>query len=332
MRIIVTGGCGYIGTSLVPALLAQGHRVHVMDAMWFGNLLDPHPHLTIQEADIRELNEIPPTDAIIHLAGVANDPCGELDPKLSWEVNALGTMRLCDLAYRRNIKRFILASSGSVYGIQGNEAVREYASLRPITEYNKTKMVAERVVISYAATMNPQIVRPGTVCGVSARQRLDVVVNAFTIQALDKGAIRVNGGEQMRSHIHIKDMVRVYLFLLANPQVSGIYNAGFENLTIEAVAGMVAEETGAYVKFTETNDIRSYCQDSSRIINAGFAPLHCVREAITDLCAAYKNGLRDDDAHYNLRVMNENGAGARVLRHSPLRPHPASQASAVVGG
>ena len=142
MKIFVTGACGYKGSVLVPKLLKAGHQVVAFDIMWFGNFLDPHPDLTVVQGDVRAPDAIDLTgiDAIIHLSSVANDPCGDLDPKLTWEISCLATMQLADRAYRHGIKRFIYASSGSVYGVKEEEQVTEDLELLPISEYNKTKM------------------------------------------------------------------------------------------------------------------------------------------------------------------------------------------------
>ena len=155
MKILVTGACGYIGTVLVPKLLAQGHDVIGFDIMWFGNFLQSHPRLKVVKGDVRHSDEIDldKVDAIIHLASVANDPCGDLDPKLTWEVSCLATMQLAEKAVRKGVKRFIYASSGSVYGVNGDPQVNEEIGLEPISEYNKTKMVAERVLLSYEKDM-----------------------------------------------------------------------------------------------------------------------------------------------------------------------------------
>src|SRR5437016_2852664 len=174
MKIFVTGACGYKGTVLVPKLLSGGHDVVAFDIMWFGNCLQAHPRLQVVKGDVRETDSIDLSgiDAIIHLSSVANDPCGDLDPKLTWEISCLATMQLADRAMRHGIKRFIYASSGSVYGIKDEEQVTEDLELLPISEYNKTKMCGERIVLSYQDDMVVQIVRPATVCGFSPR--LDV--------------------------------------------------------------------------------------------------------------------------------------------------------------
>ena len=168
-------------------------------------------------------------DTIFHLANIANDPSVDLNPYSSWEVNVLAGMRLIDRAARQGVKQFIFASSASVYGLKSEPRVTEDLELVPISEYNKTKMVAERVVMSYADAMVTTIIRPATVCGYSPRMRLDLVVNLLTMQALTKGAITVLGGDQTRPNIHIDDLVDLYLFAFER-RLAGVYNAGFENL------------------------------------------------------------------------------------------------------
>ncbi|OGS34699.1 MAG: oxidoreductase, partial [Elusimicrobia bacterium RIFOXYC2_FULL_34_12] len=216
MKILLTGGCGYVGTVLTEKLLEKGHDVTVVDAMWFGNYLKPQKNLTIIKEDIRNTENIllKGIETIIHLANVANDPCVELDPRLSWEVNTLATMQLIDKAVRLKVKQFIYASSGSVYGVTDEPKVTEELELKPISEYNKTKMVSERVLLSYKDEMIVQCIRPATVCGYSPRMRLDLSVNMLTMQAITKGVITVFGGNQVRPNIHVQDMVDVYLYML----------------------------------------------------------------------------------------------------------------------
>src|SRR3954453_19269085 len=241
MNILVTGGCGYKGTVLVPKLLQAGHRVTVVDIMWFGNFLRAHPNLTVIRGDVRFPEQVPLAGihAIIHLSSVANDPCGDLDPKLTWEISALATMQLADKAVRQGVKRFVYASSGSVYGIKDEPQVTEDLELKPISEYNKTKMVAERVLWSYRDDMAVQMIRPATVCGYSPRMRLDVSVNMLTMQALAKGRVTVFGGAQTRPNIHIEDITDIYLFMLDHPECLGVFNAGFENISILEIAELV---------------------------------------------------------------------------------------------
>ena len=307
-HILVTGGCGYKGTVLTQELLKHGYIVTVFDIMWFGNYLEPHENLKIVQGDIRDTDSIPTNgvDAIIHLANVANDPCGDLDPKLSWEINVLAGMGLIEKAIQDNVEQFIFASSGSVYGVKDEPDVTEELSLVPISDYNKTKMIAERLFLSYKKQIAVQIIRPATVCGYSPRQRLDVAVNLLTMLALKKGHITVFGGDQTRPNIHMKDIVRVYLHFLKKPELTGIYNAGFENISILDIANMVREVIPAEVEISESNDPRSYRQNSDKLLSTGFNPEFGVLDGIKEIKEAYEQGLIDDyDNCYNVRTMKK---------------------------
>ena len=309
MKLIVTGACGYKGNVLVPKLLNAGHHVTALDIMWFGNDLQDHPNLEVRQFDVREPEDLDlhGYDAIIHLSSVANDPCGDLDPKLTWEVSCLATMRLADKAVRQGVKRFIYASSGSVYGLKDEEHVTEDLELVPLSEYNKTKMVAERVLMSYSEQMKVQIVRPATVCGLSPRMRLDVAVNMLAMQALTKGAITVLGGEQTRPNIHVDDITDLYIFLLDRPDVLGIYNAGFENLSIKTIAEKISEHIPATINIQPSDDPRSYRINSDKILAAGFRPKKTVSNAISEVAEAYRSGaLKNEDRFYCLKWMSEN--------------------------
>jgi nucleoside-diphosphate-sugar epimerase len=306
VRLLVTGACGYKGSVLVPRLLAAGHRVVALDTMWFGNFLAPHPSLTVVQADVRDADRIDlrGVEGIVHLASIANDPCGELNPKLTWEVGALATMRLADLAVRSGVRQFVYASSGSVYGIKSEERVTEDLTLEPVSDYNKSKMVAERVLLSYADRMAVQIVRPATVCGYSPRMRFDVSVNMLTMQALTRGEVTVFGGDQTRPNIHIEDVADVYLHFLARPELTGTYNAGFENLTIREIAERVTRHVPARITVTPSDDPRSYRLSSEKLLATGFRPRRTVDDAIGDLVRRHAEGtLRDEDRFHNLRWM-----------------------------
>ena len=308
MNILVTGGCGYKGHVLVPKLLEQGHKVKVVDIQWFGNYLKPHLNLDVIKLDIRELeityfNDI---DTVIHLAAVANDPCSDLDPKLSWEVGSLATMRIADFASKAGVKQIIYSSSGSVYGVKNEPNVTEDLDLDPISEYNKNKMVSERVLLSYADKLIIQIIRPATVCGLSPRMRLDVAVNLLTMQALSKKKITVLGGDQTRPNIHIDDITDIYLFFLDNPQFTGIFNAGFENISILEIAKSIEKILKVPIVIKPSNDPRSYRIDSSKLLNLGYKPKKNVSKAIEELINAFNaKRLVDEDICYNLRWMQQ---------------------------
>ncbi|HEV7693325.1 MAG TPA: SDR family oxidoreductase [Hyphomonadaceae bacterium] len=314
MHVFVTGACGYKGSVLTPKLLAAGHKVTAFDIQWFGNQLVPHPNLKVVRGDVRNPDEIDLTgvDAIIHLSSVANDPCADLDPTLTWEISCLATMQLADKAQRHGIKRFIYASSGSVYGLKEEEQVTEDLELVPLSEYNKTKMCGERIVLSYKDDMVVQIVRPATVCGFSPRMRLDVAVNLLTMQALSKGQITVLGGDQTRPNIHIDDITDLYLFLLDHPEATGVFNAGFENISILDIAQMVKKHLDVEIVVKPSNDPRSYRVNSDRLLAAGFRPKKTVEDAIKELIGLHRQGvLKDEDKSYNLRWMQSHVAEVR---------------------
>ena len=306
MKILLTGGCGYVGTPLAQRLLEMGHDLTVVDVQWFGNYLKPAKGLKVIQADIREVDRIPfdGVEAILHLANVANDPCADLNSKLNWEVNTLATMFLVEKAIRHGVGQFVYASSGSVYGVKEEPEVTEELSLVPISDYNKTKMVSERVLLSYADKIRTTIIRPATICGYSRRMRLDLSVNMLTMQALTKGKITVFGGNQTRPNIHLRDMIRVYEHFLAKPELTGIYNAGFENISILEIAQMAKSRIPADIMVSESNDPRSYRLSSKKLLATGFSPKFGVQDGIREVMEAFAAGeLKDEEHWYNIRTM-----------------------------
>lgn len=293
MRVLVLGGAGYSGSVLVAKLLERGDEVTVVDSFWFGDWLADAPNLRKVAGDVRNPEAFPlgPFDALIHLANIANDPGVELSPVLSWEVNVLATHLIAQWAVTQSVPHVIFASSGSVYGVKEEEHVTEDLSLVPISAYNKTKMVAERVLLSYADSFRLHIVRPATICGVSPRMRFDLTVNMLTLQGVRDGRITVFGGAQVRPNIHLDDLVDVYLHFLSNEQVkSGIYNAGFENLSVSEIARLVAEKTSAEIVVSESNDPRSYRLDSTKLLDTGFSPRYGVETAINEVTEFVASG------------------------------------------
>jgi nucleoside-diphosphate-sugar epimerase len=193
-----------------------------------------------------------------------------------------------------------------VYGVKEEAQVTEELELKPISEYNKTKMVGERVLLSYQDDMVVQIVRPATVCGYSPRMRLDVSVNLLTMQALSKGKITVFGGDQVRPNIHIDDITDVYLHLIDHPEVTGVYNAGFENTSIMDIAKLVTKYIPVEIAVTESNDPRSYRINSDKLLATGYKPKKTVDDAIREVIEQYRAGvLKDKDHFYNLRWMEK---------------------------
>ena len=311
MKFIITGGCGYIGTNITKHLLEKGHRVTIIDNLWFGNKLKKNKNLKIIKEDIRNFDKlnIKNTYAIIHLANIANDPTVELNPTLSWEVNVLASKLIADHAINNKVKKIIFFSSGSVYGVKREHKVTEDLKLNPISVYNKTKMIAERVFLSYKNNIDIKCLRPATVCGLSERLRLDVTVNKLTFDAFYKRKIFVDGGSQVRPNVNLKDINRVVdHFLFSKKKFNNdIYNMGFENYSILKIAKKIQNKTGAKLIINKSIDIRSYRQDSSRLIKTGFKPFFTVDNAIDELIEYFKKNKKSKfgTQNFNLKKMRE---------------------------
>lgn len=298
-RVILTGADGYIGSQLLKRLRDNGHTVLALDIGWFSGK---------QGFDVRRYTGFEGYDAILHLAAIANDPTTSEWPVLSWETSVLATQQFCQqMIQTKTCHRFIYASSVSVYGADRGRVV-ETDDLRPLSMYNKIKMCAERVLLSYKDMLNVQIVRPATVCGLSPRMRLDVSVNMLTMQALTTGKITVHGGAQMRPSIHIDDMCDLYLFLLDHPHIYGTYNAGFENLSLMDIAKKVQAVVPCEIVVTEQRDARSYQVNSDKLLTTGFSPKKTVDDAIEEIVAAHAAGaLKDEPRFHNLQWMRQIG-------------------------
>ncbi|WP_078130248.1 NAD-dependent epimerase/dehydratase family protein [Leptospira alexanderi] len=317
--IYITGGAGYVGAMLVPRLLNEGYKVTVLDLMIYGeDVLKEHPNLTKIQGDIRDQNvlnqTIPGHDSVIHLACISNDPSFELNPDLGKSINLDAFRPLVEISKKNRVKRFIYASSSSVYGIKDEPNVTEDFSLEPLTDYSKFKADCEKILAEYQTDdFTTVTIRPATVCGYSPRQRLDVVVNILTNLAYHKREISVFGGAQLRPNIHIDDMVDAYLVLLRAPKekVAGeIYNAGYLNFTVSEIANMVKEVVGEDVKLvtTPTNDNRSYHISSDKIYNQlGFRANRSIKLAAEDLKKAFDSGLLPnsltDEKYFNIKRM-----------------------------
>ncbi len=323
-KILVTGGAGYVGAVLVPKLLDKGYDVTVIDLYLYGDdVLDSvkdNPGLKQVKGDIRDRNllkkEMQGTDAVIHLACISNDPSYELDPDLGKSINYDAFIPLVDIAKQNKVKRFVYASSSSVYGIKGEDQVTEDLPLEPLTDYSKFKARCEEVLLKEATNdFIVTVIRPSTVCGYSPRLRLDLTVNILTNHAINKGQITVFGGEQKRPNIHIQDMTDVYLFLL---EQSGskinrkIYNVGYENYRVREIAEIVNRSLGGDIpiKTTPTDDNRSYHVSSRKIRDElGFESAHTIEEAVLDLKNAFEAGKipepMDNIRYYNIKTMQD---------------------------
>jgi nucleoside-diphosphate-sugar epimerase len=322
-RVLVTGGAGYVGAVLVPKLIAAGYQVTVLDLYMYGeDVLKSARGASLREVkgDIRDAEVVKQAlqgcDAVIHLACISNDPSFELNPDLGRSINLDAFVPLVRASKAVGVKRFIYASSSSVYGIKDGVEVTEDLSLEPLTDYSKFKAECEVLLEQERAPgFTTVTIRPATVCGYSPRQRLDVVVNILTNLGVHKGEVSVFGGSQLRPNIHIEDMADAYMLLLLAPdeKVNGkVYNAGYENHSVMQLAEMVQRNVGPHVqlKVQNTNDLRSYHVSSKKIKDElGFEASHSIEEAVIDLIKAFKDGRlpnsMDDPRYFNIKTMQK---------------------------
>lgn len=321
-HVLVTGGAGYVGSALVPALLARGYRVTVLDLYLYGTeIFAEHRGPALREivGDIRDPEvvgwAVEGVDAVIHLACISNDPSYDLDPALGRSINYDAFRPLVRAAKAAGVKRFVYASSSSVYGVKAERDVHEDLPLEPLTDYSKYKALCEEILAEEREPgFTTVTVRPSTVCGWSPRLRLDLVVNILAAHAWHNRKIRVFGGDQMRPNIHIADMVGVYLDLLDQPDeaIDGdVFNAGYENRTVNELASLVRDTVGGSIdiEVVPTDDNRSYHVSSAKMRRVlGFVPRFTIEDAVRDLCEAFaagKVGAMNDPQYHNIQRMRD---------------------------
>lgn len=327
--VLVTGGAGYVGAVLTPRLLAAGYHVHVLDLYIYGeevlNGCRGHAGLKEFKADLRDERAVAEAvkgcDAVIHLACISNDPSFELNPQLGKSINFDCFAPLVKISRDAGVRRFIYASSSSVYGVSEVPNVTEDHPLKPITDYSRFKADCEPLLLEQqAGDFTTLVLRPATLCGYSPRQRLDLTVNILTNHAVNKGVITVFGGTQLRPNFHIDDMVDLYLQVLAEPaeRIAGkIFNAGYQNesvanlaLIIKRVVEAELQRSDIQIVTTPSDDLRSYHISSDKIRRElGFAPQRTIEDAVRDLVQAFRDGRLpgslERSKYFNIKRMQE---------------------------
>lgn len=319
-KILIIGGGGYVGSALADYLCKKGYEISIYDLFIYGeDVFNSKDKLNIIQGDIRDQKKLAKTiegnEILIHLACISNDPSFELNPKLGKSINFDAFEPVVKLSVEKGIKRFIYASSSSVYGIKNEKNVKEDMSLEPLTDYSKYKVQCENILLNYKSNnFEIVIIRPATVCGYSKRQRLDVIVNILSNLAYHKREIYVFGGEQLRPNIHITDMIRAYEVLIDadKDRVNGeIFNAGWENKSVNEIANTVKKNMGNDIKITRTstNDNRSYHISSEKIKNIlNFETKFTIDDAVKDLKNAFEKKLLkntlSNELYFNIKRMN----------------------------
>lgn len=325
-KVLITGGTGYVGTLLVPQLVEEGYDVKVYDTMYFGCELQEGPGLELIQTDIRDTEAFKKAcddvDVVIHLACISNDTSFQLDENISKTINYDCFEPMVIVAKEMGVKRFIYASSSSVYGVSDAPDVKEDHPLVPLTLYNKFKGMCEPLLFKHKSEDFVCVtIRPATICGYSPRMRFDLSVNILTNHAVHANKITVLGGEQKRPNLHIQDMCDLYKLMLTAPsdKIQGeIFNVGFQNLKIKEIARVVKEtveeefpENGSItIETKESNDLRSYHINSDKIYDIlGFKPKKGIVNAVRDICKAIKRGEFSDSfaskEYVNVEVLKE---------------------------
>jgi nucleoside-diphosphate-sugar epimerase len=322
--IFITGGAGYVGSYLVPEFLKLGYKVTVYDIMYFGDDFLPkeNPNLKIIKGDIRDSKKLESAcrdhEFFLHLACISNDASFELDEQLSTSINLDAFEPMVIAAKKSSIKRFIYASTSSVYGVSDKKDVKEDHPLVPLTLYNKYKGLCEPLLFKHTdKNFEGVIFRPATVCGYAPKLRLDLSVNILTNHAVCNKKIMVFGGDQLRPNLHVKDYCDAVKLLITAPSnkiKNEIFNVGYQNMSISEIAILVkkvVEETfpdnkKIEIEKTKSNDNRSYHINSDKIFNRlGFKAKRNIEEAVRDLCISFKQGLIkesfENDFYYNVR-------------------------------
>lgn len=302
-EILVTGGAGYLGSHLVELLLSNNYKVKVLDNLSFGDnalkILKKKYKFELINGDIRDLrvvlNSMEGCDAVIHLAGIVGDPASKLDPIQSTEINHLSTKLVIDAAKYFQIKQFLFASTCSVYGASNSRLLSEKSKLNPVSIYAETKLKSEKIILEGSQKyLSPTILRAGTLFGYSNRMRFDLVINLFAAQAFSKHKITVEGGNQWRPFVHVKDAALAYLLALEKKRgtVKGIFNLGSDELNHKiSDIGKIIQQNIPNVKIenSKTIDQRNYRVSFKKINKSlGFHSTMSISDGIVEIQTALK--------------------------------------------
>lgn len=322
--VLVTGGAGYAGSLLVPQFLRSGYTVTVYDTCFFGSDFLPkdNPKFSLVEGDIRDVGKLAEAfdgiECVVSLACISNDASFELDENLSTSINLDAFEPMVLAAKKAGVKRFVYASSSSVYGVSEHPDVAEDHPLVPLTLYNKYKGMCEPLLLKHTDdSFTGVIFRPATLCGSAPRQRLDLSVNILTNHAVNNNKITVFGGGQMRPNLHVQDYCDAVELLMTAPSEKiqkQIFNIGFQNTSIADLALLVKkvveqefpEKAPIGIETAPSNDNRSYHINSDKVTRVlGFRPKKAIEDAVRDLCAAFKQGKlpdsMNDDRYFNVK-------------------------------
>jgi nucleoside-diphosphate-sugar epimerase len=320
MKILLTGGAGYLGSTLVPILLAEGHQVRVLDKLLHGGgALLPfwaHPHFEFLHGDVRDRAArkaaLANVEAVVHLAAIVGDPACSRQPELARAVNLESSLALIEESQRAGVGRFVFASTCSNYGkMKGDAFVDEESELSPVSLYAETKVAVENALLASAGPDGwcPTPLRFATIYGVSARMRFDLTVNEFTMEMLTKKQLKVFGEQFWRPYVHVRDAARGIALVLSSSaaKVSGtVFNVGasdqnFQKLQLVALIQPYAPD--AVVEYVhKAEDPRDYRVSFSRIADQlGYAITRTVPEGIAEVARLVSSGVleRFDDPRYS---------------------------------
>jgi nucleoside-diphosphate-sugar epimerase len=307
LKILITGGAGYLGSILTRKLLAKGYHVRVLDDLWYGNEsiqeCIQNENFELIQDDLRNLTTtvraLKDIEGVIHLASIVGMPASSIEPRTSEEINYLATKNIAELCTLHNIPTYVFASTCSVYGSQPNKIITEKSDVAPMDFYAKQKYLSERAI--NWLNRAPTILRFGTLFGYSHRMRFDLVINLFIAQALIENKITVYGGGQYRPFLHVQDAAESLIFAIEN-DLTGTYNVVSENLTILDAAKRISNLTGCEVVVSNENeDKRNYQVSGDKIRKMGFSPRLVIEDAFYEIKEKITQGKITDykDLKYN---------------------------------